>query len=72
MRIAPKNYLYQLFPIKTYNTIQYYNCIVLYYQNIWAVTCDFQQCGILTSVDPDKPVQPPSSLETPNYVQSVA
>ena len=24
-----------------------------------AVTCDFQQCGILTSVDSDKPVQPP-------------
>ena len=26
---------------------------------IWAVTCDFQQCGILTSVDSDEPVQPP-------------
>ena len=26
---------------------------------IWAVACDFQQCGILTSVDLDKPVQPP-------------
>ena len=24
----------------------------------WAVTCDFQQCGILTSVDSDQPVQP--------------
>ena len=23
----------------------------------WAVTCDFQQCGILTSVDLDEPVQ---------------
>ena len=23
-----------------------------------AVTCDFQQCGILTSVDSDEPVQP--------------
>ena len=22
-------------------------------------TCDFQQCGILTSVDSDEPVQPP-------------
>ena len=22
------------------------------------VTCDFQQCGILTSVDSDEPVQP--------------
>ena len=29
---------------------------------IWAVTCDFQQCGILTSVDSDEPVQPPLRL----------
>ena len=27
-------------------------------EGIWAVTCDFQQCGILTCVDSDKPVQP--------------
>ena len=27
-----------------------------------AVTCDFQQCDILTSVDSDKPVQPPFKL----------
>ena len=26
---------------------------------IGAVTCDFQQCGILTSVDSDEPVLPP-------------
>ena len=39
---------------------------------IWAMACDFQQCGILTSVDSDEPVQPPLSLETPNNVQSVA
>ena len=26
---------------------------------MWAMTCDFQQCGILTSVDSDEPVQPP-------------
>ena len=25
-------------------------------ENIWAVTCDFQQCGILASVDSDEPV----------------
>ena len=35
-------------------------------------TCDFQQCGILTNVDSDEPLQPPLSLETSNYVQSVA
>ena len=28
----------------------------------WAATCDFQQCGILTSVDPDQPVQSPFKL----------
>ena len=37
-----------------------------------AATCDFQQCGIFTSVVSDKPVQPLLSLETPNGVQSVA
>ena len=25
---------------------------------IWAATCDFEQCDILTSVDSDEPVQP--------------
>ena len=38
-----------------------------------AVTYDFGQCDILTSVDSDKAVQPPFKLrETPNAVQSVA
>ena len=32
--------------------------------NNWAATCDFQQCGILTSVDSDMPVQPPFKLRT--------
>ena len=36
------------------------------------MTCHFQQFGILTSVDSDEPVQPPLSVETLNYVQSVA
>ena len=27
-----------------------------------AVTCDFQQCGILTSVNSGEPVQPPSNF----------
>ena len=30
--------------------------------NNWAVTCDFQQCGIFTSVDSDEAVQPPFKL----------
>ena len=29
---------------------------------IRAVTCDFQQCGILTCVDSDESVQPPFEL----------
>ena len=28
----------------------------------WAATCDFQQCGVLTSVDSDEPVQLPVKL----------
>ena len=32
------------------------------YYNNWATTCDFHQCGILTSVDSDEPVQPPFKL----------
>ena len=34
----------------------------IYPANKWAVTRDFQQCGILTSVDSDEPVQPPFKL----------
>ena len=29
---------------------------------IWAATRDFQQCGIVTSVDSDEPMQPPFKL----------
>ena len=39
---------------------------------IGAVTCDFQKCGILTSVDSDKPVQHPFKLRNSNDVQSIA
>ena len=34
--------------------------------------CDFQQYGILTSVDSDELAQSPLGLETPNHVRSVA
>ena len=33
--------------------------------NSLSVTCDFQQCGILTSVDSDEPLHPPFKLR--NY-----
>ena len=36
------------------------------------MTCDFQQSGILTSVDSDEPVSRLLSLETSNDVQLVA
>ena len=39
---------------------------------IRATTCDFQQCGILTSVDSEEPCSLLLNLETPNDVQSVA
>ena len=38
----------------------------------WATTCDFQQCGILTSVDSDEPSSLLVGLDTPNDVKSVA
>ena len=31
-------------------------------KNIGAATCDFQQCGIFTSVDSDEPVKAPVKL----------
>ena len=34
---------------------------------IWVVTCDFQQCGFLTSVDSDEPVKPPFKLRNSKW-----
>ena len=31
------------------------------------MTCGFQQCGILTSVDSDKPLQPPVKLRNSKW-----
>ena len=33
----------------------------------WAATWDFQQCGILTSIDSDEPVQPPFKRRKSKY-----
>ena len=41
------------------------------HDNIWAMSWDFQQCGVLTSVDSGEPVQPFLSFDSPNVVQSV-
>ena len=37
------------------------------HHNIWAVTCDFQQCGSLTCVDSDEPLQPPFKLRNSKW-----
>ena len=37
------------------------------WRNNWAAACDFQQCGILTSVDSDEPVQPPVKLRNSKW-----
>ena len=34
---------------------------------IWATTCDFHQCGIMTSVDSEEPVQPPFKLRNSRW-----
>ena len=38
----------------------------------WALTCDFQQCGILTSVDSDGPVKPPFKLRISKWCSVMA
>ena len=45
-------------------TVPYYFFLILFFLSIisCAVACDFQQCGILTCVDSDEPVQPPFKL----------
>ena len=35
------------------------------------MTCDFQQCDILTGIDSDEPLQPTFKLRNSNDVQSV-
>ena len=35
------------------------------------LTCDFQQCGILTSVDSDEPVKPPFKLRKTTFDSTV-
>ena len=42
-------------------------CAVAHKENIWATACDFQQCGILTSVDSDEPVQPHFKLRNSKW-----
>ena len=56
-------------PFSGFQISKSYSCTNLHN---WAMTFDFQQCGILTSADSDKPVQTPFILKTPNDVQSVA
>ena len=36
-------------------------------EKIWALTCNFRQCGILTSVDSDEPIEPPIKLRNSKW-----
>ena len=47
--------------IKPYLFFDWYIFTLVYIHNL-ATTCDFQLCGILTSVDSDEPVQSPVML----------
>ena len=42
-------------------------CTLCFTNTIWAMTCDFQQCGILTSVDSDEPMHPPVKLRNSKW-----
>ena len=45
----------------------YYLCPSSTQFTIWAVSCDFQQCGILSSVDSDEPVWSPLKLRNSKW-----
>ena len=57
------------YPDTFYQNVQEWADII--YKNInlqkWAATCDFQQCGILTSVDSDEPIQPACKLRNSEW-----
>ena len=57
-----------LFLVSLHQSTAYINDFMNYHKN-WASALDFQQSGILTSVDSDEHVQPPFKL---SYVQSIA
>ena len=42
-----------------WSIVPYVTIYMFVAEHIWASACDFQQCGILTCVDTDKPVQHP-------------
>ena len=41
--------------------------LIVHVDNIWAVSCGFQQCGILTCVVSDEPLQPPFKLRNSKW-----
>ena len=44
-----------------------HDLVIIEWKHIWAVTCDFRKCGILTCVDTDEPVQPPLKLRNTKW-----
>ena len=41
--------------------------LITHFKQIWALTCDFQQCGMLTYVDSNKPVHPTFKLRNSKW-----
>ena len=60
--IGYKNWEYFVSVRKSMNRLSCNQLVMFLIYYNWAMTCDFQQCGILTSVDSDKTVQPPFKL----------
>ena len=56
-------YFWRPFPSEEQNSWLFFFIILM----IWAATWDFQQCGILTCVDSDEPVQPPFKLRNSKW-----
>ena len=46
---------------------KFYSWWIRIFKCKWAVACDFQQCGILTCVDSDEPLQPPFKLKNSKW-----
>ena len=52
-------------PGNSWVPLEHFKRIVIF--EIWAVTCNFQQCCILTSVNSDEPMQPPVKLRNSKW-----
>ena len=60
----PRDDIIDYHPLRECNIYIIYLEVVL---NALSTTCDFQQCGILTSVDSDEPLQSPFKLRSSKW-----